>query len=162
MKRWLMFLLITAVVGLRSAPSTAQEIAHRQVVLYTAPMLTAVIDPFRPPVRIGAPGNRGLEYGSSDNQVVAAAADGYVFFAGPVAGRKVISIMHDDGVRTTYTGLLEIWVVEGMNINQYSAIAIASRGFHFGALVDDHYLDPQILIDASVVEAKPRLLPPPG
>ncbi|MBT6444563.1 MAG: hypothetical protein HOK58_06200, partial [Acidimicrobiaceae bacterium] len=87
-----MFLLITAVVGLRSAPSTAQEIAHRQVVLYTAPMLTAVIDPFRPPVRIGAPGNRGLEYGSSDNQVVAAAADGYVLFAGPVAGRKVISI----------------------------------------------------------------------
>ena len=70
MKRWLMLLLVTAVVGLTSAPSTAQEIAHRQVVLYSAPMLTAVIDPFRPPARIGAPGNRGLEYGSSDNQVV--------------------------------------------------------------------------------------------
>lgn len=144
-----------------TGPSAAQEVTRRQAVFYSAPMLTPVIDPFRPPAHIGAPGNRGLEYGASDNQVVAAAAAGYVFFAGPVAGRKVITILHDDGLRTTYTGLLEIWVIEGMMVRQHSAIALASSGFHFGARIHDHYLDPQILIDASEVEATPRLLPPP-
>jgi murein DD-endopeptidase MepM/ murein hydrolase activator NlpD len=69
--------------------------------------------------------------------------------------------VHADGVRTTYTGLLEIWVVEGMTVNQHSAIALASTGFHFGARVNDHYLDPQILIDASDVEVRARLVPAP-
>lgn len=139
----------------------AQDAPLISAVTYTAPMLTAVIDPFRPPAHIGAPGNRGLEYGNSDNQVVAASASGYVLFAGPVAGRKAITILHDDGVRTTYTGLLEIWVTNGMTVNQHSAIARASTGFHFGARINEHYLDPQILIDASQVAIRPRLVPPP-
>ena len=161
MKRAATLALAALLLGLVSAPSTAQEAPARQVVFYSAPMHTAVIDPFRPPAHIGASGNRGLEYGNSDNQVVAAAAPGYVFFAGAVAGRNAITILHDDGVRTTYTGLLEIWVVDGMMVNQHSAIAMASSGFHFGARINDHYLDPQILLDASEVEARPRLLPPP-
>lgn len=139
----------------------AQESSSREAVYYAAPMQTSVIDPFRPPGHIGASGNRGLEYGASDNQIVAAAASGYVLFAGPVAGRKAITIVHADGIHTTYTGLLDIWVVSGMTVNQHSAIAVASTGFHFGARVNDHYLDPQILIDASTIEQRPRLLPPP-
>jgi murein DD-endopeptidase MepM/ murein hydrolase activator NlpD len=131
------------------------------VVTYAPPLLTEVIDSFRPPEHIGDSGNRGLEYGNSDNQIVAAAASGYVLFAGPVAGRKAITIEHADGIRTTYTGLLEVWAVEGSIANQYSAIAIASRGFHFGARVRDHYLDPQILLDASESSDRPRLVPWP-
>ena len=154
-------LVVALLIGVVATPSSAQQITRRQAVFYDAPMLTPVLDPFRPPAHIGAPGNRGLAYSQSDNQVVSAAASGYVFFAGQVAGRKAITILHDDGVRTTYTGLLEIWVIEGMMVNQHSSIALASTGFHFGARVNDHYLDPQILIDASVRESRPRLLPPP-
>lgn len=157
-------LLAAACVLILSASQTwvhAQDAQTREPVLYAAPMQTDVVDPFRPPAHIGAPGNRGLEYGSSDNQIVSAAASGYVLFAGPVAGRKAITIVHADGIRTTYTGLLEIWVVSGMTVNQHSAIAVASTGFHFGARVRDHYLDPQVLIDASVIEERPRLLPAP-
>lgn len=151
-----------AAVLLATTSATAQEASTREPVYYAAPMQTHVIDPFRPPAHIGAPGNRGLEYGSSDNRIVAAAASGYVLFAGPVAGRKAITIVHADGVRTTYTGLLDIWVQSGMNVNQYSAIAVASTGFHFGARINDHYLDPQILIDASVIDEQVRLVPEPG
>jgi murein DD-endopeptidase MepM/ murein hydrolase activator NlpD len=153
--------VVLAASILVSGSVTAQEPPAREAVFYAVPVLSGVIDPFRPPAHIGAPGNRGLEYGSSDGQVVSAAASGYVLFAGPVAGRKAITIQHRDGVRTTYTGLLEIWVTDGMNVNQYSAIAVASAGFHFGARVNDQYLDPQILIDASVIEVRPRLVPPP-
>ncbi len=143
-------------------PATAGAQSQlREPVLYVSPMVTAVADPFRPPGHIGGAGNRGLEYADSDNRVVSAAAAGYVSFAGPVAGRKAITIQHADGVRTTYTGLLEIWVVSGQTVNQHSGIALASTGFHFGARIRDHYLDPQILIDASEIEAQPRLLPPP-
>lgn len=158
-----LLVIALAVVPLGSGAASAQD--HdttgqpNPIVLYSAPLQTQVVDPFRPPAHIGASGNRGLEYGSSDNQVVAAAADGLVAFAGPVAGRKVITIQHDDGIRTTYTGLLEIWVVEGMTVNRHAGIAIASSGFHFGARILDHYLDPQILIDASAVEFVPRLVP---
>jgi len=130
-----------------------------QVVLYSPPVLTDVVDPFRPPAHIGAPGNRGLEYGDTDGDVVAAAADGWVYFAGSVAGRKTISIQHNDGVRTTYTGLLEIWVDENQQVSQYSAIAIAGGNLHFGARLKGHYLDPQILIDASEGEMVVRLVP---
>ena len=150
--------LITPIPGdTRASAQGGQAMA----VYYSAPMLTEVVDPFRPPAHVGASGNRGLEYGDSDNQIVAAAASGYVSFAGPVAGRNVITIQHADGVRTTYTGLLEVWVVAGQSVNQHSAVAVASTGFHFGARIRDHYLDPQILIDASVVADVPRLVKPP-
>lgn len=141
--------------------SSAQSATSR-IVLYSAPVLTEVVDPFRPPAHIGAAGNRGLEYGNTDQEVVAAAADGWVSFAGPVAGRKTISILHDDGVRTTYTGLLEIWVVEGQTVSQYSGIAIAGGNLHFGARIGEHYLDPQILLDASEQVEVVRLVPPGG
>jgi len=162
MRRRLIIIVLAGVLLLGpSAPAAqGQDRVEPTMVLYAPPMLTSVIDPFRPPAHIGGPGNRGLEYGDSDNQIVAAAAAGYVSHAGPVGGRKTITIQHPDGVRTTYTGLLELWVVEGMNIRQGSAIAKASRGFHFGARLRDHYLDPQVLLDASIAETRARLVPP--
>lgn len=132
-----------------------------EVVLYAAPVLASVVDPFRPPAHIGGPGNRGLEYGGTRGDYVSAAADGWVLFAGPVAGRKAITIQHNDGVRTTYTGLAEIWVVRDQYVRRYSAIAVAAGNLHFGARIKNHYLDPQILIDASESTVRPILIPRP-
>ena len=157
--------MVVAAVGLLAAALVPAPIGVAQEgprpVSYAAPMLTEVVDPFRPPGHIGASGNRGLEYGDTENEIVAAAADGHVLFAGPVAGRRAITISHADGIRTTYTGLFEIWVSEGQTVSRHSAIAVAAPGFHFGARIENHYLDPQILIDASQVQPQPRLLPPP-
>lgn len=153
------WLLLSGPVLGPAAAAASTYLAEPQIVLYTAPVLADVVDPFRPPAHVGAPGNRGLEYGGTDGDVVSAAADGWVYFAGSVAGRKTISIQHNDGIRTTYTGLLEIWVDENQNISQHSAIAIAGGNLHFGARLLDHYLDPQILIDASENETVVRLVP---
>lgn len=140
--------------------SAASAQAEPQVVLYRAPVPERVVDSFRPPAHIGAPGNRGLEYGNPFGRHVFAAADGVVAFAGQVAGRGVITLQHPDGIRTTYTGLGEIWVDDGEPVEQGWTMGAAAGRLHFGARILDHYLDPQLLIDASQVERRPRLVPP--
>lgn len=157
--------MIAMVILLALAPVSpgrveAQE-ALPSVVLYEPPVLTEVVDPFRPPTSFAGPGNRGLEYGNAGGRVVASSAAGLVTFAGPVAGRAAITIEHADGVRTTYTGLREIWVEQWQYLSQGATIAIAESGFHFGARIQDHYLDPQILLDASQPETRARLVAPP-
>lgn len=150
------------VVMLFLVPPRAQaQQADPAPVLYEPPVLAAVVDPFRPPSTFAGPGNRGLEYGQAAGRVVVAAAAGLVTFAGGVAGRNVITIEHGDGIRTTYTGLSEIWVEVDDFPSRGATIAIAESGFHFGARRGDHYLDPQILLDASQPESRSRLIAPP-
>lgn len=131
------------------------------LVRYAAPVDHEVIDPFRPPAYIGAPGNRGLEYNNPSGTTVRAGADGEVSFSGQVGGVQVISIDHYDGVRTTYTGMSDIWVSVGEQVGRGSAIGVAAANLHFGAKRLDHYLDPQILIDASSPTTSARLIPAP-
>ena len=134
--------------------------ARDELVLYQAPIDTWVEDPFRPPAHIGAPGNRGLQYGSSEGHGVRAAADGRVAFAGRVGHRLIVSIDHADGVRTTYTGLGRIQVEQGQPVEAREIIGVAIARFHFGARLGDHYLDPQVLLDASQPQNVPRLIAP--
>jgi len=153
-------LALLALVPVVPESALAQESAP-ELVLYEPPVLTQVVDPFRPPASFAGPGNRGLEYGNAGGRVVASAAAGLVTFAGPVAGRSAITIEHADGVRTTYTGLREIWVEQWQYLRQGATIAIAESGFHFGARIRDRYLDPQILLDASQADTRARLIAPP-
>lgn len=131
----------------------------RVPVHYVAPVDGPVLDPFRPPAHIGAPGNRGLEYGNALWAPVTAAADGRVRWSGQVFGSGTVVIEHADGVRTTYNGLTEVWVGAGRQVRQLDGIGMAGTNVHFGALVGSVYLDPQILIDASQDSARARLVP---
>ena len=156
----LRLLLGLAALFLLSAPSAdAQRL--KEYVLYEQPIGAEVVDPFRPPAHIGAPGNRGLEYGNFPGAVVSAAADGFVLFAGPVGGTHAVTIEHWDGLNTTYTGLAELWVEANVQVFQRASLGIANGHLHFGARVNGQYLDPQILLDASRPTVRPRLLPPP-
>lgn len=145
-----------------SAPAQGAAVEAQVMVVYVPPVDGPVVDPFRPPAHIGAPGNRGLEYGNQIFVPVVAAADGEVIFAGSVVGAGVATILHADGVRTTYTGMTDVWTGSGALVRQGEAIGLAGRNVHFGALIRDHYLDPQILIDASQGSARPRLVPAPN
>ena len=62
----------------------------------------AVLSPFRAPEHAYGPGHRGADLAGSVGQPVLAARAGVVVFAGPVGGRGVVSVQHDDGLRTTY------------------------------------------------------------
>lgn len=143
-------------------PTSSAARAAREIVLYVEPIAGPVVDPFRPPASFGGPGNRGLEYGNDVGAVVNAAAAGFVTFAGQVGGTRAVTIEHSDGLRTTYTGLSELWIAENESVAQRASLGLAERNLHFGARVRNHYLDPQVLLDASIPQPRPRLIPPPG
>lgn len=136
--------------------ATSQTRLHR--VVYVAPVDAPVIDPFRPPAHIGAPGNRGLEYATQREALVVAAAPGEVHFAGSIAGKNYVSIVHQDGVRTTYSDLLEVWVSERQWVNAQDPIGLSGDRLHFGAVIRERYLDPAILLNASQDQAIVRLV----
>ncbi|MBW3084506.1 hypothetical protein KEM60_00694 [Austwickia sp. TVS 96-490-7B] len=62
----------------------------------------AVARRFDPPAQRWLPGHRGLDLVGTLGAQVRAPADGTVAFAGSVAGRLVLSIDHDGGLRSTY------------------------------------------------------------
>ena len=60
-----------------------------------------VVAPFDPPEQDWLAGHRGVDLAAAVGEVVRAPADGTVTFAGKVAGRGVLVITHDDGLRTS-------------------------------------------------------------
>lgn len=130
---------------------------------HVPPVAAPVSDGFRAPITIWGAGNRGLEYDTSPGDPVAASADGQVVFAGRVADGLHVTIAHGDGLRTSYSFLAEITVTVGRRVHQGDQVGVAGDSFHFGARLDDRYIDPATLFGGSVVEVE--LLPfeiPPG
>ena len=129
---------------------------------YIAPVAGRVVDWFRPPEHIGAPGNRGWEYETQPDSPVAAAAAGHIRFAGQVGGSLYVSINHPDGVRTTYSHVNDIAVKKGDFVEQGSLLASTKgNSFHFGAIRDGDYIDPAGLM-GQVKPKSARLVPREG
>jgi murein DD-endopeptidase MepM/ murein hydrolase activator NlpD len=61
-----------------------------------------VVRRFDPPPQPWLAGHRGVDLAAARGAVVHAAGAGRVVFAGQVAGRGVVSVAHDGGLRTTY------------------------------------------------------------
>lgn len=111
------------------------------------------------------PGHRGVDLAGTAGQAVLAAEEGVVVHAGPLAGRGVVSVLHQDGLRTTYEPVAPTVAVG----------AVVARGAVLGALQAGHtgcpatclhwgvrrdrldYLDPLVLLRPPHV----RLLPVP-
>jgi murein DD-endopeptidase MepM/ murein hydrolase activator NlpD len=124
-----------------------------------------MLAPFGAPEDPFGPGHRGVDLAGSVGEAVRAARGGVVVFAGPVAGHGVVSVQHDDGLRTTYEPLVPI----------VRAAAVVATGDVLGTLVAGHrgcpspclhwgvrrdrleYLDPLVLLRP----ARVRLLPVP-
>ena len=112
---------------------------------YVAPVDAPVVDPFRPPASPFGPGNRGLEFGTAAGTEVRAAADGVVTFAGLVAGTRHVTLLHPDGLRTSYSYLDRVHVVVGQRVEQGHVLGTTTGHLHLGARVGDAYLDPAAL-----------------
>lgn len=152
---------VVALVLLAGSPLVAAGREAPGFVQYVEPSTAAVIDFFRPPSRFAGPGNRGWQYAAHDPDVTAA-ADGVVRFAGSIGGEFYITIDHDDGLRTTYSFLDDVVVAEGQAVAQGELIASAQAGLHFGVKRGSHYLDPEVLLEASKPTPRLVLAPPPG
>lgn len=119
----------------------------------------AVRSPYRPPVdaevttpfdmragRYGA-GNRGLDYDTPPGTDVAAIGDGTVVFAGAVAGRRWITVLHRDGLRSTYGPLDRLDVTRGSVVARGERLGTTAGVLHLGVRDGDEYVDPAALFD---------------
>ncbi len=118
---------------------------------------------FDKPANRYGPGHRGVDLGASTGEPVFSAGPGVVAFAGPVAGRGVVSIDHPSGLRTTYEPLTPL-VRAGETVRTGTVIGRVSAGhpgcaraacLHWGLRDGDDYRDPRSLLGTVTV----RLLP---
>lgn len=124
----------------------------------------AVTRPFDPPGTPYGRGHRGVDLGGTPGMVVRAAGAGTVGYAGMLAGRGVVTVLHAGGLRTTYEPV-EIGVRAGQPVaagDPLGALAAGHAGcpvaacLHWGLLRGEVYLDPMLLLSRGPV----RLLPP--
>nr|WP_300013268.1 M23 family metallopeptidase [Pseudonocardia sp.] len=130
----------------------------------------AVRTPFRAPAHAYGPGHRGVDLAGTAGQPVLAARAGTVVFAGAVAGRPVVSVQHDDGLRTTYEPVAPL-VVAGTVVAAGAVLGVLETGhagcrdtcLHWGARRDRaDYLDPLVLLRPPRVRLLPVPEPWPG
>ncbi|WP_181782564.1 M23 family metallopeptidase [Pseudonocardia pini] len=130
-----------------------------------------VARPFdEPPFRYGR-GHRGAYLFGAPGQAVLAARAGEVVFVGQVAGRGVVSVQHEDGLRTTYepvtgTAAVGVRVARGDPIGTLEAghagcaeVACLHWGVRRGVRSTSEYLDPLVLLRPRFVRLYP--LPAP-
>lgn len=141
MRRALLALCVAALAA-AAAPAAAAQPAPPT---YLPPVDAPVLDGFRPPTSPFGAGNRGLEYGTRGGTPVRAVAAGRVTFAGPVAGSLHVTVLHEDGVRTTYSFLAAVEVVIGQAVGQGQVVGVTAGALHLGARRGDAYFDPSSL-----------------
>ncbi len=99
-----------------------------------------------------SPGHRGVDLAAAAGDQVLAAGPGVVTFAGMVAGRGVVAVLHSDGIRTTYEPVTAS-VSAGDVVAGGAPLGPLTSGqhctgscLHWGALRGDTYLDPLSLL----------------
>ena len=148
--RRLAFVLASLVALAATVPIRAA--AGPAAVTYRPPVDAPIVDAFRPPAENWNSGNRGLEYATARGTAVAAAAAGEVVFAGPVADGLHVVVLHDDGLRTSYSFLALVGVRRGDKVRQGQVLGTTQERFHFGVRAGDAYLDPAKLFGGGPVE----------
>ncbi len=126
--------------------------------------LPAVVHPFAPPSTRFGTGHRGVDLRASIGGPVLAAGPGRVTYAGLLAGRGVVTVTHDGGLRTTYEPVAAT-VHVGQAVAAGGVLGTLAAGhpgcpgcLHWGLLRGQTYLDPMALL----VPPEVRLLPLPG
>jgi murein DD-endopeptidase MepM/ murein hydrolase activator NlpD len=133
---------------------------------YRAPLSGsyALVTPFAPPATPYGPGHLGVDLSASAGDPVLAAGEAVVRFAGQVAGRGVVVLVHPDGISTEYEPVAAgvargQRVVTGQRIGtvhgRHRACGPLSC-LHWGARRGAAYLDPLTLMQPLGVV---RLLP---
>lgn len=113
------------------------------------PVPGRVVAGFAPPEQPYGPGRRGVRLAADSGEVVHAVRGGTVAFAGPVAGTPWVSVDHGGGLRTSY-GPVDPQVRAGEAVVAGDALGVLAGedGLHWGARVNDAYIDPLGLLRA--------------
>lgn len=110
-------------------------------------------------------GHRGVDLNARPGDAIYASRGGTVYFAGVVAGTPVVSILHSDGLRTTYEPVIRA-VTKNQQVRRGQLIghladadtlpetARTSPGLSWGARDGDVYVDPMTLLGHPVIRLK--------
>lgn len=171
-----LLLCAVALVAAESSPPAAAVSPSALTALsppavgYQSPLAGAlrVTRGFDPPARRWLAGHRGVDLAAADGVVVHAAGPGRVRFAGPVAGRPVVSIDHPDGLRTTYEPVRPV-VAAGDRVAAGDPIGVlepthagcpVAACLHWGLRLGTLYVDPLSLLGLGAVRLLPETGPP--
>lgn len=145
--RWACVLAVLLLLGPATGISLAQEKK------FIAPVSGEVDRPFDAPADRFSKGHRGIDYGVPSGTPVRASGEGTVSFAGRVAEGLYVTVEHGNGLETTYSFLSQVDVSTGDRVSQGQVIALSGAGhpggpsaLHFGAKLDDNYIDPGLLL----------------
>ena len=125
------------------------------VVRYRRPLRAPLVDRFRFDDGRYGPGNRGWEYATPPGTPVRAVAPGVVAFAGFVAGERYVSVLHSDGIRSTYSYLRSVEVTAGDRVAAGDVVGATGPRFQIGFRRGDVYLDPASLFGDGVARLVP-------
>lgn len=138
--------LLAAVGAAGAAP--ADELARRGWIWPVEEV--RLVRPFVAPAHAYGPGHRGLDLGGAG--VVRAPAAGTIAFAGPVAGRPVLTVDHGDGLVSSYEPVesdLPVGTVVGHG-ETVGAVAppghVGAGTVHFGVRLEGEYVNPLRLL----------------
>jgi len=130
------------------------------VVRYELPGSGVVVRRFEPPASLFGAGHRGIDLRMAPGGEVTSAADGTIHHAGAVAGIVWVSVLHADGILTSYGPLAEVTVRRGQAVRrgqQLGSLAAGGHGhaggdagLHLGARRGVVYLDPLSLLDPGI------------
>lgn len=149
----------------RGAAKGAGDLAATAAALAPAPFRmplrggTELARAFDKPPQNWKPGHRGVDLTSRSGAAVVSASNGVVFFAGTVGGKPTVSVLHGNGVRTTYEPVVAA-VKKGDAVTAGQTIGRLRPGhcapgscLHWGAIKGTEYIDPLTLV------GQVRLLP---
>lgn len=154
--------LFALTVALTTPPNPRPAIGEPvSTVTHTFPVQGKVLRDYAPPEKRWQSGHRGVDLSASPGQPIHASAPGVVHFAGSIAGMTSVSIMHADGIRTTYQPL-DTPLKKGDRVAAGQIIghlAISAKhpepGLHWGALRGKDYLNPLDLVQRRPIVLKP-------
>lgn len=142
----------TALAPRAAASSAITRIPHSR------PVPGRVLRAYDPPAQRWLPGHRGVDLAAPPGAIVRSSADGVVHFAGSVAGTPTVSVLHADGIRTTYQPVIAS-VARGDAVRRGQDIGVLGAGgdpgLHWGALRGRDYLNPLDLLARRPIVLKP-------
>lgn len=113
---------------------------------YVPPVAGPLVDGWDPPSSRYGPGNRGVDLAAAPGEAVRASASGTVTFAGRIGSAIHVVVLHDDGLRTSYSFLAATTVRRGEHVEQGDVVGRAAGPVHFGVRAGDEYLDPMSVL----------------
>lgn len=135
-----------------------QAAGSRPDTAYRPPVTAPVIDGFGQPVGPYSAGNRGLDYATAPGTVVRSIGDGVVVFAGTIAHQRYVTVLHRDGLRSSYSYLASVDVALGQAVQGGQRIGTAGTDLQLGVRRGDAYIDPARLF---AHRRRPHLVRPP-